>query len=381
MRQSWTLIALPLVCSITQNAIADPCPTRAQWPTGAWTLRVEEVAALRGAEIAALEQLAFTLTGTDAERTGIRTDAVVIVHQGAIFYERYARGWTADQPHFTWSVTKTLTNALTGIAQGAGLLDLNASICHYIRIPREDNCVISPLNLLEFSSGLDWNEVYEDESNQDSSVLAMLYGVGHRNAAMFIASHDRRDEPGTTFMYSSGDTTLLSRVVDSVLRPMYGEEYAWPLLFDRIGIDSATIERDINDGPIGSSFFYATPRDLAKFGFLYLNDGCWEDQRILPENWVLNSTSVSAPFRARPLEIDDDDVQGWQIWLNRPVPEQNITTPWPDVPEDAFAARGHWGQSITVIPSLDLVIVRLADDRNERIDFNEFLSRAIAVVQ
>jgi CubicO group peptidase (beta-lactamase class C family) len=83
----------------------------------------------------------------------------------------------------------------------------------------------------------------------------------------------------------------------------------------------------------------------------------------------------------RPLATEPGDVQGRQLWLNRPVPEQNVPVPWPDVPQDAFAALGHWGQSITVIPSYDLVVVRTADDRDKTFELNRFLSLAIAVAR
>lgn len=361
-------------------ALAAPCPTRAQWPTNDWPSRASEVATARATEIRALEDYAFTLVGKDEERRGIRTDAVVIIQGGSIVYERYARGYTPDMRHPTWSVTKTITNALAGLAVARGAVALEDSICKHVPLGREELCRIRVQDLLEFSSGLDWKETYENESNQRSSVLAMLYGEGRGDKAAFVASHRMRDAPGTTFAYSSGDTVLLAAVLDRALRPALGEGYAWTLLFDILGVRSATFERDPTGAPVGSSYFYATPRDMAKVGFFYLNDGCWEDRRLLPEGWVADSSAVSAPFRTRPLDTSLKDVQGRQLWLNRPVPEQQVKKPWPSVPEDAFSAQGHWGQSITVIPSLDLVVVRVADDRERRaFDYDRFLSLAIAV--
>jgi CubicO group peptidase (beta-lactamase class C family) len=361
-------------------ALAAPCPVRASWPTTEWPSTTELTAATKAAAIAELERFAFTLQGADADRIGTRTDAVVIVHGGAVVYERYARSWTASMPHYVWSVTKSFTNVLTGIAVGAGLVRLDDSICNWLAAPA-DHCVLSIQNLLEFSSGMDWVETYEGRSNQVSSVLAMLYGEGSTDMVPFILSHRFRDPPGETYMYSSGDSTLLASATDEAMKAHFGDDYEWTQLFDRIGMASAVAESDQKGHPVGSSWLYATPRDLAKFGFFLLSDGCWDGQRILPEEWVAQSTAVSEPFKKRPLDTDVGDVQGRQLWLNRPVPEQNVVTPWPDVPEDAFAARGHWGQSITVIPSLDVVVVRLADDRDGTFDFNGFLARAIAVAQ
>src|SRR5262249_19561208 len=150
--------------------------------------------------------------------------------------------------------------------------------------------------LLEFASGLDWIESYEDKSNQYSSVLAMLYGVGHGDMLSFVASHDARDPPGATYMYSSGDAPFLPGVVDTAMRRYQERDWPYQLLFDPLGMASALLERDAAGTPVGSSWFYATPRDLAKFGYLLLSDGCWEDRRILPEQWVADSTAVSAPF-------------------------------------------------------------------------------------
>lgn len=362
-------------------AAAQRCPMRPKWPTAGWVVRTAETELARAAQVRALEDFAFTLTGTDEERRGTRTDAVVIVQDGSVLWERYARGYGPETRHYTWSVSKTVTNALTGIAVARGALALADSVCKHVELPRQDHCDLRVQDLLEFASGLAWTETYEDKSNQDSSVLAMLYGVGRKDMMRFVASHDSRDPPGATYMYSSGDATFLAGVVDAAMRRTLPRDWPFSLLFDPLGMASATFERDAAGTPVGSSWFYATPRDLAKFGFLLLSDGCWEAERILPEGWVADSTAVSAPFRKRPLDNEPDDVQGRQIWLNRAVPEQDVKKPWPDVPDDAYAARGHWGQSITVIPSRDLVVVRLADDRQPGFDFNKFLSLAMAVAQ
>src|SRR5690606_10124847 len=97
------------------TASAAPCPDRT-WPKDAWPSRVEDVASAKAAAIAALESYAFTRTGADEERLGIRTDSVLVVQDGAIVYERYTAPWTAEDRHLVWSVTKSLTSALTGIA-------------------------------------------------------------------------------------------------------------------------------------------------------------------------------------------------------------------------------------------------------------------------
>lgn len=380
MKRALTTLLLLLVPSL---AIAAPCPTNrpAPAPGAEWPKR--DASTLNADAVKALEDYAFTLTGTDAERKGIRTNGVVIIHQGQLVYERYARGWDETKRHLTWSVSKSFTNALVGIAAGKGKLSLTDSICEHLPWVRdlgEERCGITVQHLLEFSSGLDWKEVYENESNQESSVLAMLYGVGQDDAARFIASHPLRDPPGESWMYSSGDSTLLMAVVQAALEPEDGVRFPWKLLFDRIGVTSAVWERDGKGTMIGSSYLYATPRDMARFGYLALADGCWNGERILPEEWMAQSTAISAPITKKTYLRDPVDVQGRQWWLNKQHPEEEAR-PFPDVPEDAFMARGHWGQSITVIPSRDLIIVRTGDDRERVFDLNVFLPLAMKVVE
>ncbi|XXF77991.1 serine hydrolase [Myxococcaceae bacterium GXIMD 01537] len=358
---------------------ADGCPERSRWPTKDWT--AQPLPASRAQAVKAFEDYAFTLTGTDAERKGPRTDGVVIVHHGVVVYERYARGYEAGRRHLGWSMSKSAINALTAIAIDRKALALDDSICKYVKPTRQEACAITVRHLLEFSSGLDWHETYEGQSNQHSSVLAMLYGEGQKDAVGFITSHALRDAPGTSWAYSSGDTTLLAGVLDAALKPSVGKDWPWTLLLDVLGMGSAVWERDGKGVPVGSSYLYATPRDWAKLGFFFLNDGCWEDKRILPGGWVAESTTPSEALQKKPLYRDEGDVQGRQLWLNRKVPGVQDALPWPHVPEGAYALRGHWGQSVSVIPSMDLVVVRVSDDRDGTFELDTFLKLAMATVE
>ncbi|MEQ1500923.1 MAG: serine hydrolase [Myxococcota bacterium] len=348
------------------------------WPGVDWHLAAEVPAADR---MAALDAAAFPdVDRADPDRRGIRTDGLVVVHRGALVYERYAAGWTGLRRHLAWSATKSVTNALTGIAVRDGLLSVDASICTAgFSAAIAPSCAVTVDDLLTFSSGWDWHETYEGASPTSSSVLAMLYGEGRGDMAAFVTGHPLRAEPGATWMYSSGDTVVLSAVVGHALAPAFGDRWPWVVLFDPLGMDPV-LERDGVGTYVGSSYLWATPRDLARFGLLLLRDGCWDGQRLLPEGWVAWSTTPSDAMRGVTIGRDPGDVQGRQFWLNRPVPEAGqVDLPWPSVPEGAFAARGHWGQSVTVIPSLDLVVVRTADDR-EPVDLDPILAAAIGLV-
>lgn len=355
------------------------CPAGVAYPKAVWTLAPSD----KAEAVKALEDYAFTLTGDDSERKGIRTDGVVIIKGGKLVYEKYARGWNENKRHLSWSVTKTFANALTGIAVKEGLINLDDGLCEHLKLASDEACRrLKVRHLLEFSSGLDFHEVYENESNQSSSVLAMLYGEGHADMANFVAGHTFRDAPGTTYAYSSGDSTLLNAVVDAAMVPKFGKDYPWKLLFTPIGMTSVVLERDRKGVFVGSSYLYATPRDLARFGYLWLHDGCWEGRQFFPDDWVEKSKQISKGFKDKPLYRDPNEVYAWQWTVNKAVPEiGQETLPLKDVPGDAFAARGHWGQSITIVPSLDLVVVRVADDREKAFDLNELMKRAIEVAK
>jgi len=329
--------------------------------------------------VATLEAWAFPeLTPEqEEERLGIRTDGLVIVHQGQVVYERYDRGYTAETPHLMWSVTKTLTNAMTGVAVEQGALSVDDSICDHLAL--ETHCDITVANLLEFSSGLDWRETYAGDPPTTSTVIAMLYGAGRGDIAAYVHQTPKGAEPGTRWQYSSGDTNLLAAVVQSAMKDQEGFPFAG--LFDELGMDSLVLERDEAGTIVGSSYGYATPRDMAKFGQFMLNDGCVRGERMLPVGWMERSTVMAPSLRLHAVDREAGDVNGRQIWLNRAVPELNETQPpWPDAPEDTYAAMGYWKQAILVIPSQDLVIARTGDDRDGSFEWNTLLGHAMAVI-
>lgn len=352
------------------------CPVLRAWPGAEWSVAPPPADAARRGAIEALERYAFPPRAAD--RKGVRTDGVVVARGGVIVYERYADGYGPASPHVAWSCTKSLTSALAGVALARGALGLDDSVCRHLTAAG-GACEVTVRHLLQLASGLDWNESYEGMNLQGSSVLAMLYGVGRADMAGFVRAHPHVAAPGARWNYSSGDSVLLSAVVRSALEPRLGPGWSAAALFDPLGMRSATLERDGAGTPVGSSFLHATPRDLARFGLLYLAGGCWRGERILPEGYVAASTAASAPSRSPAAHRQAGDVYGLGWWLNRPVPELGQPVPWPGVPEDAFAARGHWGQLVAVVPSLGLVVVRTGDDREQgAFDVGRFLALAIA---
>ncbi len=346
----------------------------AGFPDADW--QAVETPAAAGAK-AAMEAHAFTLTGEDIERLGVRTDSLLILHRGQLIYERYGRGFGPENPHLLWSVTKSIMGTLVGRAVHEGLINLDESICTYDDEVPEALCAIRVLDLLQFTSGIDFKESYEGERNQVSSVLAMLYGVGSDDMAQFVTEHPVRDAPGETFSYSTGDAVLLARVLGKAVSSTFGADFPWAMLFDRLGITSATIEQDKAGTYVGGSYGYMTPRDLLRFGYFLRRGGCWKGEQLLATDWVDKATVPNPAMTKRALCCADHDVNGRSFWLNRAVPETDRVQRWPDAPEDTFAGAGHWGQYLWVIPSKDLVVVRFGDDRDKTHDSNELLRLVI----
>ena len=283
--------------------------------------------------------------------------AFVVLHQGRVVAERYGEGISADTRLLSWSMAKSFVNALAGVMSKDGLVDVNAPV----DFPewREDGRKAITLNdLMQMQSGLEWNEDYGSRSD----VNLML----HREDDMdlYALSKPLEYEPGTHWYYSSGATNIVVRY----LRSKFESDEAFltylrERLFAPLSIQNACFETDMDGTPVGSSYLYVTARDYARFGQMYLDDGCVGEERILPENWVAYTTTPAS---------DSEGGYGAFFWLNR-------GGRYPDVPADLFSCNGHDGQQIFIIPSKELVVVILgySPKPDHVIDFNGLLKDII----
>ena len=263
--------------------------------------------------------------------------AFVVLHKGKIVAEKYDKGISAETQLLSWSMAKSFTSALTGIMAGDGLVDIDAplDLPQWQGDGRKD---ITLKDLLQMQSGLRWNEDYGNRSD----VNLML----HREPDMGLYALEAPLEyaPGTHWYYSSGSTNLVMRY----LRGKFPSEEAFlrymrERLFAPLAISNPHFEPDMSGIPVGSSYLYVTARDYARFGRMYLEDGCVGDRRILPEGWV--------DFTRTPASASEGQY-GAFFWLNR-------SGTYPDAPEDTFMCQGHDGQQIFMVPSKDLVVVVL----------------------
>jgi CubicO group peptidase (beta-lactamase class C family) len=257
--------------------------------------------------------------------------AVLAVQGDEVVHEWYADGVTADTTLISWSMAKSITHALVGFLVDDGKLDLHGPA----PVPAwadDERSAITVDQLLRMCSGLRWCEDYVDD--QVSDVIEMLFGEARADMAAFAAGFPMDHEPGTVFNYSSGTTNILARIVGDLIDV---ESLLRDRLFGPLGMTSAEPKFDDAGTFVGSSYVYATARDFARFGQLYLDGG----RDVLPQWWVEYARTES-PVPVEPGE----QPYGAHWWL------------FPDVP-GSFAAQGYEGQRTLCVPDLDLVVVRL----------------------
>jgi CubicO group peptidase (beta-lactamase class C family) len=287
------------------------------------------------------------------------THAVVVVHNGRIVVERYGGGLehfdrpptpvTADTPLLSWSMAKSVLHAAVGLLVGAGRLDLDAPApVPEWADPADPRHAITLRQLLAMRDGLDFVEDYVDDRVSDT--IHMLFGDHQSDMAHFAADRPLAAPPGTRFNYSSGTSNIISGVVARTVGP--GEDYARFLhgrLFSSLGMASADPELDEAGTWVASSYLRATARDWARFGLFYLRDGVWDGARLLPAGWVDDGRTM--------VSIDEDDGEPFGAhWWGLAG----------DNPLGTFRASGYEGQSISICPALDLVVVRLGKTPLER---------------
>ncbi len=317
------------------------------FPSDDWETAPPDAAVNVGVMDASLDEL----FGEGGDPPGISL-ATAVVHHGRIVRERYGHqpdtvfgpGGPVDRDTtlISWSMAKSITHAIVGILVDEGRIDIDApvSIPEWEASPRAS---ITLRDLLRMRDGLDFVEDYivDESGTSRSDVIAMLFGEGAEDVAAYARARPSSHAPGSNWSYSSGTTNIICSVVGDL---MGGREAMQSLLHDRLfdplGMTSAAPRFDAVGTFIGSSYVYATARDFARFGYLYLRGGRWVDRQIVPESWVATVGDMHA--------VDPESGHGyswhWWNWNARP---------------ETMAALGYEGQRIIVDPTRDLVVVHL----------------------
>jgi len=278
------------------------------------------------------------------------TLALVVIHNGRVVREMYGPETDASTTLISWSMAKSITQALVGMAVGDGLLSIDDDHL-FPEWENDDRANITLGNLLNMTSGLEWLEDYVD--GKASDVIEMLFGdkkfVGDH--AAYAASKNLEAKPGTKYLYSSGTTNLVTKILSRALGEKPGSsdamsKFMQERLFDPLGMQTAIPRFDTSGNFVGSSYVYATARDFARFGYLYLNDGMWDGSRLLPDGWVDYSRTPIARDPENNLDY------GAHVWM------------FPNDP-GSIAALGYEGQFTWASPHRNLVVVRLGKTNAE----------------
>jgi len=289
------------------------------------------------------------------------TTGVVIVQRGRIVAERYAEGFGPHVPQRTWSVAKSITGTLIGVAAHKGLIDpaKPAPVPEW-QAPGDPRAAITTDNLLRMASGL-----HSDFAGNRTD--AIYFGGTH--VGENVPGQALEAKPGTRFRYANNDTLLAAYG----LRAAIGDDskytaFPFTALFWKLGMTHTFAETDWRGNFILSSQVWSTARDFARLGLLYLNDGVWNGERLLPENWA---RYVSTPAGPQPEGAEAG--YGATFWL---------LNGRDDIPKDTFGAFGNRGQFIVIVPSRNIVIVRRGEDPfGTRFDIAGFVSSVLKTLK
>lgn len=288
-----------------------------------------------------------------------KTRTLLILYKGHLVAERYIDGFDKDTPILGWSMTKSVLATCYGILEHQGKLEMDwaAPITEWKDDERKN---ITLNHLLRMQSGLEWDEDYSSISD----VTRMLF----LDSDMTKAQKEKKAiaKPTEIWNYSSGTTNLLSGILRQQFRSHQEYlDFPYSALIDKIGMHSMVLEADIAGNYVGSSYAWASTRDWARFGQLYLDKGAWNGEQIFDPEWV---DYITAPT------IHSEGKYGAHFWLN-------AEGKYPDVPKDLFSCNGYQGQYVFVIPSKDLVVVRTGLAEEPEFDVNGVLSNIVKAIR
>ena len=339
----------------------------AEWPEGDVVSLAREFENVDWEKLDAAVDAAFVDT---SEHKTHDTRAILVVYRGEIIAEKYADGFGRESRFLGWSASKSVTSALIGTMVTDNMLALDEAPAVPEWISDDDvRKQITLRNLLDMTSGLEFAEPYDPGSDSTNMLFRERY------MAQYAASKAAESPPDTRWYYSSGTTNILSRILmdraGGTLEDVHS--YAWNNFFEPVGMTSAVFESDASGAHVGSSYFYATARDWARFGLLFLNKGRVGEKQVLSKEWVAYSRSITP--------LAPQGKYGAQFWKNSGHPERDEGRIMPDAPRDLFLANGYAGQHIAIVPSKNAVVIRLGwTNREADFDLNKHFSAILDVL-
>jgi CubicO group peptidase (beta-lactamase class C family) len=325
---------LLLVIPLTQATKTDyPTLVPDYWPTEDWRTADPEDHGINMLHIHAMEEYIEDIGW------GFALRSTLIIRNGYLVYENYF-GYPErmNETQNIYSCTKSVSSILVGIAIAEGyiasvdelLIDLLSS--RVIANLDEWKQAITLEYLLSMTSGLPWDEWEYSYSNPENDWNEM---TGSPDWVQFVLDRPMEYAPGTHWVYNTGGSHLLSAIVTEATGN-FTNDYAESRLFTPLGITDFLWLEDPQGIANGGSSLYLRPRDLAKIGYLYLQNGTWDGQQIVPASWVYSSTFAHS-------ELDSETSYGYQWWLH---------PPW-----GCYGCKGYLSQYVYVFPALDMVVI------------------------
>lgn len=289
----------------------------------------------------------------EAKAFGGKTSAVLVVHKGRIVQERYKPGHDMHTAQRTWSVAKSIAGTYVGYVRQKGFAIPDTPVREW-NVEGDPRRAITVDHLLRMGSGL-----ISDTAGNRTDAVYMAAGDVRQWTTLWPMLH----QPGSAFRYSNNDILLATFAARDAAPDIHPHQ-----MFDTLGMTRTWAETDWQGNYILSSQVWTTARDMARMGLLYLNNGTWNGERVLPEAWRDYVTSPSGPQpEGNPFGY------GASFWL------MNNSE---GVPADAFAALGNRGQHLVIIPSRDLVIVRRGyDAAGDQFDIAKFTAEVLKQIR
>lgn len=347
-----------------------PQPNGVPYPTKNW-----QTQALPTATSAKLNPIIDNAFNGQIPEIG-ETRALLIIKGGKIIVERYGEGFDAETKLLSWSMAKSITSAVFGAMLGDGKVTYETPIADPHWRENDDRSRITYGQALRMTDGINWRESdYSQPITNDAAI--MLFGNGREDIVKYVTSRPKNYKAGEVWNYSSGTTNLIAAGLSHKMGPRTiedptGKERFREYLFDRIflpiGMTNTAAEFDASGNFYGSSLVYASAQDYARFGLLFLRGGVWEGKTIIPQSFV--------DYVRTPTQAKGATAYGAHWWLST----NNHQGFLKNGPYDSFEAHGHEGQIILVIPSKDMVVVRLGfmDHAQSWDKLGEYLSQVVA---
>ena len=280
--------------------------------------------------------------------------SVIIIRNDHLVLEKYFRGYQRDDLHYVYSVTKSVTSALIGIAISQGHISGTATLMldffpEYEAFENDvpEKHLITLEHLLTMSAGFRWDE-WSTEYGHPQNDVTMLANSG--DWILHMLELPMAHDPGTDFTYNSGCSVLLSGIIENRTGQTTAA-FADKQLFQPLGIDTWGWDSGPHELTNTGWGLHLRPIDMALFGYVFLNQGRWEGEQVVPAGWVQASTAVHIDAGSQ----NDYGYQWWRFAEGSSVANALATN-------DLFFAWGYGGQFIFVIPHLDMVVVSTADN-------------------